>query len=58
MNHVITIYIDVVIIYYSLSQPGEYLTGSFNLTSNMTLFVDYDATLLASTDFVWKTFGF
>mmetsp|Transcript_17712 Transcript_17712/g.24635 ORF Transcript_17712/g.24635 Transcript_17712/m.24635 type:complete len:422 (-) Transcript_17712:436-1701(-) len=31
--------------------PGQYLTGSFNLTSNMTLFLDYDATIFASTNF-------
>lgn len=28
--------------------PGKWLTGSFNLTSNFTLYLDKDAVLLAS----------
>lgn len=30
--------------------PGKWLTGPFNLTSNMTLFLEKDAEILASTD--------
>lgn len=31
-------------------KPGTYLTGPFNLTSNMILYIEKDATILASDD--------
>lgn len=44
--------------------PGTFLTGPFNLTSNMTLFLEAEATLLAMTDFnlwplvsPWPSYG-
>jgi len=38
--------------------PGKWLTGSFNLTSHFTLFIQRGATILASQVSVFKTVSF
>ncbi|KFK26573.1 hypothetical protein AALP_AA8G266400 [Arabis alpina] len=38
--------------------PGRWLTGSFSLTSHLTLFLERDAVILASQDFRRRSFQF